>query len=297
MFRNLNPAALSVSGSQTEIIEMALSNGFKGLDLDLVEFAAEVRRSGLPKARRFLDSAGLKFGTFDLAIRWQADEPTFAADVSQGLELCKLAKEMNCLRAITLLDPASDERPFHQNFELHRARFANVAGQLEALGIRLAVGIQTAPALRKNRAFEFMYSFDALGMLVTMAPKNVGVLVDTFDLFAGGGTLAAAKKLPADRIVAVRLSDTANASAAAGQWNPEDRTLPSGTNSLDLVATLQWLADGGYNGPITPWAHSSKLAGRRREEVVKQAGKGLDELWAAAGLTPAGKRLPAATHR
>ena len=40
MFRNLNTEALGITGQDSEIIELVLSFGFKGLDLDLVEPAA-----------------------------------------------------------------------------------------------------------------------------------------------------------------------------------------------------------------------------------------------------------------
>jgi hypothetical protein len=39
MFKNLSPEALGVSGRQSEMIELALSFGFKGLDLDIIELA------------------------------------------------------------------------------------------------------------------------------------------------------------------------------------------------------------------------------------------------------------------
>lgn len=58
MFKNLNIDVLGVSGRPSEIIELALSNGFKGLDLNLVDFAAQVQAYGLPHARRVFDMPG-----------------------------------------------------------------------------------------------------------------------------------------------------------------------------------------------------------------------------------------------
>ena len=48
MFRNLSTEGLGVSGRQSEIIELALSFGFKGIDLDLVDFQQQVQVNGLP---------------------------------------------------------------------------------------------------------------------------------------------------------------------------------------------------------------------------------------------------------
>ena len=39
MFKNLDFEALGVSGHQSELIELTLSYGFKGFDLDLAAFA------------------------------------------------------------------------------------------------------------------------------------------------------------------------------------------------------------------------------------------------------------------
>ena len=50
MFKNLSTQALGVSGRQGEVIEAALSFGFKGLDLDIEEFSAQVTSSGLAQA-------------------------------------------------------------------------------------------------------------------------------------------------------------------------------------------------------------------------------------------------------
>ncbi len=57
MFRNLSPQALGISGRQSEIIELSLSYGFKGIDVDMVDFQQTVKASNLAHARRLIDSA------------------------------------------------------------------------------------------------------------------------------------------------------------------------------------------------------------------------------------------------
>ena len=37
MFRNLSASALGITGRQSEIIELSLSYGFKGIDIDLLD--------------------------------------------------------------------------------------------------------------------------------------------------------------------------------------------------------------------------------------------------------------------
>ena len=43
MFKNLNPSALGVSGHQSELIELALTYGFEGTDLNVADFATRAR--------------------------------------------------------------------------------------------------------------------------------------------------------------------------------------------------------------------------------------------------------------
>src|SRR6185295_10515135 len=109
----------------------ALSNGFKGLDLDLVDFAEQVKRSSLAHARRLLDSARLKIGSFRLPISAGADDTEYRAGLDASLKLAELARDLGCTRAITVIEPASDRRAYHENFELHRRRLAEIAGALK----------------------------------------------------------------------------------------------------------------------------------------------------------------------
>ena len=64
MFKNLSPTALGVSGHQSEIIELALTYGFAGMDLDVADFATRAKLRGMPYARRLIDSANIRLGTF-----------------------------------------------------------------------------------------------------------------------------------------------------------------------------------------------------------------------------------------
>ncbi len=65
MYKNLNSDALGISGRQSELIELALTHKFSGLDLDLAPLCRQVQSRGLEHARRFLDSAKLKIGGFE----------------------------------------------------------------------------------------------------------------------------------------------------------------------------------------------------------------------------------------
>jgi sugar phosphate isomerase/epimerase len=290
MFKNLDVQALGFSGAPSQVIESALSAGFKAVSLDMVEFAAAAKEQGLPKARRLLDSARLKISGFRLPLDWNSDDKAFAAELERIGELAALAKELSCTRATTTVLPGNDERPFHQNFEFHRQRFGAIGQKLEPLGIRLGVGIDASAEGRANKAFQFITAYDTLQMLLGMVQaSNVGVVVDTWDIIASGGSIETMGRFGVEKIVEVRLSD-ASGSHETGQWPASSRALPTVGGAIDAATVLGTLADLGYDGPVTPLAHGSQMPGRGREAIVKAAGQALDAAWKAAGLTPAGKR-------
>lgn len=120
MFKNLNPSALGVSGHQSEIIELALTYGFAGMDLNVAEFATRVRLKGMPYARRLIDSAKIRIGTFSLPLEWDTDDESFQKDLKKLPEYADCAAQLGCTRCTAVLAPAGDTRPYHENFEFHR---------------------------------------------------------------------------------------------------------------------------------------------------------------------------------
>lgn len=293
MFKNLSTAALGVSGSQSEIIELALSYGFKGLDLDFEEFAAQVQANGLPKSRRLLDSAKLRIGSFPLPVDLEADEATFRHQIERLRGLAELARDLGCTRTVAAMAPASDARPYHQNFEFHRKRFGDVAAALAPFDIRLGVAFLAPPHHRAEKSFQFIHSLDALLMLLGMVGKpNVGVALDAWHVHVAGGGPDAVAKLASGQIVSVQLSD-APAGMPLDDCNESSRLLPGEAGTIDSAAWLTALAERGYDGPVTPASHPDQLRGVRRDLAVKRAGEALDRAWKAAGLSPAGKLVAA----
>jgi sugar phosphate isomerase/epimerase len=283
MFKNLSVAALGVSGRQSEIIELALSNGFRGIDLDLVDLSAQVAAHGLPHARRLLDSAKLKYGGAALPVRWTIDAD-YAKDLADLPQAAELAATLGCTRLSIVVESASDARPFHENFEVHRKRLSEIAALLAKHGLSLAIGFDPTPAARAGKDYEFIYSLDNLLMLMSMiTAKNVGVAVDLWALQVSGAGIDGLKKLKPAQIFTVDLSDAKDASPEAA------RLLPGETGVIDAAAMLTYLAEIGYEGPITPRRDPAQYPGQSRDVIVREAGQKLDAVWKAAGLSPAGK--------
>ncbi len=297
MFKNLNPAALGISGHQSEIIELALTYGFAGIDLNMAEFAVRVRLKGMPYARRLIQSAKIRIGTFPLPLEWDTDDETFEKELKKLPEYAGCAAELGCTRCWAVLAPAGDTLPYHENFEFHRRRFHDICAALRPAGVRLAVGFQAAEYLRRNRAFQFIHDLDAMTLLLNMvAAPNLGLLLDTWDLVACGGSLETLRKLPAKQIVAVQVADMP-AGPAPAELDEKSRLLPGGENGrIDVAGFLTLLRELGYDGPVTVKPSRSAFQSRRRDVIVKQTAEALDKVWRAAGLAPTARPALAAAR-
>ncbi len=200
-------------------------------------------------------------------------------------------------RAITSIAPANDLRPYHENFEFHRRRLAEIGEVLAPLGIKLGLELRTDPELQKGAAFQFIHTYEALVTLLGMVrAANVGAVVDLFELHAEGKTFDDIAKLGAEKFVAIIASD-APSDKAATEWTAEDRLLPGENGAIDLPAVLVALAEMGYDGPITPAVSATHTKGMKRELIVRTAGERLQQAWTAAGLNAAGKLAAAAAKK
>lgn len=289
MFKNLSPTVLGISGRESELIELALSHGFKGLDLELVELAEQVRSQGMERAARLIKSARLKLGSFALPVRWQHDGPEYQSDLEQLGELAAIAREIGCPRATTTIEAAGD-RVYHENFEFHRRRLAEIAEVLDGHGIRFGVGFRAPHRCREEGAYQFMQKADeAVLLLGTIGSTNVGLALDTWHWYLGGGTIEQLQALGADKIVAVSLGD-AEPGLTAADAEPAGRRLPGEGGAIDNTGILAALAELGYDGPVTPTCDNSHFAGQSRDQIVKASAAAFDEVWKAAGLNKAGRR-------
>jgi sugar phosphate isomerase/epimerase len=289
MFKNLNTSALGFSGHSSEIIELALSNQFKGIDLDLLEFARQVESRGLGPAKRLIDSARLRIGSFVLPVAWEGDADAYKRDMDGLAKYAEMAQQVGCTRMTTNIEPAGDMRPYHENFELHRRRFGELGDALSKHGIRLGVGFFAPAKLREGRAFQFIQTVDAVVMLLrSIASPHVGLALDTWHWHVGAGTLDQLRALGGNNVITVSLAD-ADPDVTATSADESDRKLPGETDVIDNAAILSYLAETGYEGPVTPRPHPTQFPGVGRDKIVKAAATALDQVWKAAGLGPSGR--------
>ncbi len=288
MIKNFSPSSLGLNGRQSELIELALTYGFNGLDVDMHEMLRRSQRTSIEDAAKYLNAAtNLKIGGFELGIDLDTDEDAFTAQVGALHPIADLANQMGATRGYIYVPAATDRLPYHEYFEVQRARLTQIAEALEPKGIKVAVGFLAGKELEEGKQFPFVRNVEGFCALVkAVANSNVGFLIDTWDWVIGDGAMDQFIELTADQIVAVRMSSVPEDVDSAAATS-SDRVVPELNGPLDHTQVMKHLASIGFEGPISPGASSTCYKGKTRESIVQLAQKSIDAISTEAGLVVA----------
>ncbi|HEX5103047.1 MAG TPA: TIM barrel protein [Pirellulaceae bacterium] len=280
MYKCLSPSAIGVIGRQSELVEIALTHRFKGLEIDITELTKRAQTTGVPQACRYLSSAHMAIGGFELPVRWAGEEQEFAADLAQLPLLLEVASTLHADRCFTSIRPTCDQRPFHENFKFHTERLQKLADALAPGNVKLGLVLLAAPADRADGGFEFIHQVEPLlTLLNSVQRENVGLVLDTWSWFVGGGDLEKVRTLKAEQILSVRLADLpADADLAA--ITSQQRLMPGEGGAIDCAALLGILEELGYDGPVTVAPDPESSKGQTREATITRASTALDGLLA-----------------
>jgi len=283
VFRNLSTFGLPLTGRSSELIELALSFGFDSMDVDILDLEQQAEVYGLEHARRLMVSARLGNGTFRLPVDLCGDEQLFEADLAVLPKRLELAAAAEALRAVSTIQPGSDEHAFKDHFELVRRRLDRIGDLLAVHGIQLGLAVAPEAERRAGMANPFIHTLEGLIGLVSASHPQTGVVVDAWALHVNGESPSAIASIPKGRIVEIRVSD-APKDVTAAEATPAQRLLIGDAGAIEIAPILQVANAAGFEGPVTPWAARAALAGRGRERIVRIAGDRLQQAWSAAGL-------------
>lgn len=287
MFKNFCPAALGINGRQSELIELALTYAFRGMDIDMHDMHRRSQRTSFEEAAKYLKAADIRIGTFDLAVDLDADDDTFAASVATLHPMSEIAQRLGATRALIRVPAATDRLPFNEFYDVQRKRLTQIADVLSARDIRLGVGFRAGTELTEGKQFKFVNSVETfLSLLSGLTGAKLGYLIDTWDWVVGGGAMDQLSEIPGDQIVAVRigtLADNVDPSTAKST----DRVLPTPSGLINHVKLVAHLDASKFSGPISPSASTANYKGETREFIVQKAQEAIDGICRDAGLTVA----------
>jgi len=292
MYKDLNIEYLGISGRQNELIELTLSHGFKGFNLDVDQFAQQVKRDGIDSARRLIDSARLRLSTFRLPVDVDTNEPDYQEQLEALKATAELASSVGCKICRAVAPPAGDVLAYHDHFELCRRRFSEIAEVLAQFDVSLGLELRAANSYRQGRGYAFIHTVDSLMMLLkTINMPNVGLVLDVWQWHVAGGTPDHLSVLDPGDIVALELAD-AETELGDDTASESTRRLPGETGNIDSALYLRLLAERGFEGPVTAKADPAQFDGLNRDAIAKQAAEAIDQAWQAAGLSRKGKLVP-----
>jgi sugar phosphate isomerase/epimerase len=281
MYKNLSPSALGIFGRQSELLEIALTHRFKGIEIDINEVLKRSQATSVPQACRYLCSAQVKIGGFELPVRWAGDEKDFQADLAQLGLLLEVAATLGADRCYTTIRPTCDQWPFHENFQFHVERLRTVADALAPGGIKVGLNFLATPSERADGGFEFIHQTDPALLLVnTIQKDNVGLLLDAWHWFVGGGDVEKVRGVRGEQVISVRLADIP-AEADITAITEEQRVMPGEGGTIDSVALLSVLEEIGFDGPVAAAPWPALFKGQTRESTVTKASTTLDTLLGA----------------
>lgn len=288
MYRSLNVETLGITGRQSELIELALSYRFKGLDIDIEVFARQVESRGQEYATRCLDSAnkrtGLTIGVWQLPVSWEADEARLKAQIMRLPALANVAKTINAMRCVTVIPPGSDSMQLKESFDFYAAKLNEIGELLAPHGISLGVGFSAAAEARQKYEIPAIYQAETLTTLLSMvAADNVGFYLDTWNWHLGGGTVDQAVALGADKIVAISVADVP-AGVDESSIKLNQRLMPATEGVIAHADLLNRLHEANFEGPVTPMPNTSQYKGITRDKIVKLAAESLRSVWPGADL-------------
>ncbi|MBI2942176.1 MAG: sugar phosphate isomerase/epimerase [Chloroflexi bacterium] len=284
MFPSLSAGAIGVRAPLAEVIELARTNGFAGVDFSIVEVAELAARDGVAAVRRLFADAGVRPGAWGLPVDWRGDETRWREGLRALPDQAALAVELGARRCATWVLSTSDERPFEENFRWHAERFRPIAETLGRHGVRLGLEFIGPKTMRTSKRYPFIYTLDGMRELNrAIGTGNMGILLDAWHWYTSGGTLADLATLTSPEVVLVHIND-APAGIPVDEQIDRVRCLPMETGVIDLPGFLRALQAIGYDGPVVVEPFSERIRSLPPAEAVREAAASVRRAWDAAGL-------------
>jgi sugar phosphate isomerase/epimerase len=280
---------VGLSLSAEEAIEIAAETGFAGVDLQVLDL---VRAGTDPAALRLrMDDLGLRGGAWPLPVSWRGEAARFEADLKRLPGLARAAATLGLFRTGTWVMPQTIAPPgpdcdHHElriaTCSLHLERLGKIASILADWGCRLGLEIMGPATARTGPGVPFVSRYAELKKWfaeLRAQHSNVGVLVDSFHLFAAGETVAAGLVWGDEAVVWVHLADSTRADPSCVL--DQERELPGLTGLGDSKGLLKLLSERHYDGPasVEPLNQCRSIQGLDAREVARQVLAALRRVW------------------
>ncbi len=284
-YKILNSGGLGVGGRQNELIELALTHKYDGVEIDMNDLVGRHDTLGKEFACQFLQSARIDLGTFDLPIDFGAADAEYAKQCERLDTIIDLAQTLGTHQAVIRIAPKSNDLSFQENFEKHSSRISEVADKFQAAEMRLGLFLQASKVDKAVGDFKFIQTAEEIATLAkTIGHSNVGLCIDAYEWCVGDGALDQLSDVDLNQTVTeVRFADLA-ATADRANLSAKDLLLPGDGEDSFSVKLASLLIEKDYQGPIAVATNVASYSDGNRHRTVEKLSYRLAQL--AAGEDP-----------
>ena len=278
-YKILNSAGLGVAGRQNELIELALTHKFDGVEIDMNDLVGRHDTLGKEFACQFLQSARIDLGTFDLPIDFGTTDAEFKKQCAKLDIIIDLAQTLGTHQACIRIAPQAKEFAFQENFEKHSSRISEIADKFAAAEMRIGLFLQASKVGKTAGDFKFIQTAEEIATLAkTIGHANVGLCIDAFEWVAGDGALDQLADVDVNQMITeVRFADLASEADKAA-LKKEDMLLPGDGENSFSVKLANFLIEKEYQGPIGVATNASTYDDANRHRTVEKLSFRLEKL-------------------
>ena len=276
MFRNLSKLGLAVCQRQNEMIELALTNKFRSIEIDMRDMLGRAEAFGAEFACQFVQSCDVEVGVFELPIDFSAPDEAFVKSMGQLDAVLELASSLNAKRCYAKLANSHPDLPFHENFEKQRLRITGAAEKLSQHGLQLGLALNGLPEAADQQKF-ITTAEELLTFVKAIGRPDVGLVLDTFHWSIADEAATRLDQIEIDQVVSVVLSDVCP-EASKGDLTANARILPGTSDESTAKRVYQWLQSKNYQGPVAVGVAESNTVEGTPQRIVDSLKIVLDKL-------------------
>ncbi len=276
MIRSLSPVTAGGGLSLSEQVALCARHDFQGLEISI----EAVQSLGLEGARQLFKGNGVTPVTFGLPVEWRKDDETFESGLAKLPEQAEFAAKLGVLNCCTWVLPDGGA-PASEYAERSLERFTKIARIFAPLDIRLGLEFLGPKMFRKTENFWF---YDIAGALEATDEVNsrigkttVGLLIDCWHWYAGGGTLMDLASCPLEQMVHIHVND-APKGVALDDLVDNVRELPGATDEIDIAGFISTLSALGYDGAVSVETFSAELNALSPDEAAQRASEAMKKI-------------------
>lgn len=278
MFRNISFEAINIKTTLLEKLRLAKIGNFEGIDISIEEILEISKQIPILKIKGLFDYFNIKIGGWWLPFYIGEEEKNFTHNIEKLKNYLEIANQLSAFRVCTYILPFSENLSYNENLKLHKERIIKICKILEKYKCSLAVEFVGTESLRKGKKYEFIHKLEQIYELCKkIKMENIGILLDSWHLYASGGNINDIKSLKGKDIIYVHVNDAPD--IPKDKLIDNERFLPGETGVIDIVNFLKTLKEIAYDGPITPEPFNKRVNLLPDEIAVCLTGGYLLRIW------------------